>query len=357
MKEENLKGMLGRYADKELTTMRLRDLHSALTDYLGKRKTKEEFAIAFIYKNWIEDLLKNLFEDDYVNNPKAKKIIDKLRSSIGYFSAHEEDKKGWLEEIFKFADEYRELPSLRYPDSEIFVKGPNEEEAKLFVADFGEDKIFAGDDFENIFPILDSNLTDPYFSKPICDWYLNTISELKENGEINSLCFIEKEYSAVGGLAMLSQLVYKLELPSFIFRTSYWNKRAKIDGVMPTPEFKICVVFDVVYSGRMLSNVAQFLRENFGAETKAAVVFFNFGKEKECLKGENIDLSSYLCYSDIHEQIKADLPLLKRSRARKNEIFSRSNFAENEMKVKEFVLNREKTVEGDILLDQSMGPK
>jgi hypothetical protein len=337
MKEENLKGMLGRYVDKELTTMRLRDLHSALTDYLRKSETEEEFAIAFIYKNLIEDLLKNIFEDDYVNNPKAKKIINSLRSSIGYFSAHEEDKKGWLEQIFKFAKEYRELPYFMYPGNEIFVKGPNGEEAKLFVADSEEHQIFAGDDFENTFPILDRNLTDPYFSKPICDWYLNTISELKEKGEINSLCFIEKEYSTVGGLAMLSQLVYKLELPGFIFRTSYWNKRAKIDGVIPTQEFKICIVFDVVYSGRMLSNVAQFLRENFGAETKAAVVFFDFEKRKEYLEEEDIDLSSYLSYSDVNEQIKDELFIAKKSREIKNNITSVHDYEKSEKEIQKFL--------------------
>lgn len=328
MREEKLKGILGRFVDEKtdlLKTIQLRDLHNELTDYLYKSGTKEEFTIGFIYKTWIEDLLKNLFEDDYVNNHEAKEIISRLCSSIRYFIAHEEDKKGWLEEIFKFADKYQKIPSLRYPGSEIFVKGPNEKGAKLFVADSRDDRLFAGENLEKIFPILDRNLTDPDFSKPICDWYLNTISELKDAGEINTLCLIEKEFSAVGGLAMLSQLVYELELPCAIFRAGYWDQRVKIDGAMPSPDSKICVVFDVVYSGRMLSDVTRFLRENFGAEVKAAVVFFDFGKGEECLKEDDIALRSYLKLSDVNEQIKAELPLSKRFREIKNKTAERGH--------------------------------
>lgn len=177
------------------------------------------------------------------------------------------------------------------------MKGPNEKGAKLFVA----------------------------FSRPICDWYLNTISELKDAGEINTLCLIEKEFSAVGGLAMLSQLVYELELPCVIFRAGYWDQRVKIDGAMPSPDSKVCVVFDVVYSGRMLSNVSRFLRENFGAEVKAAVVFFDFGQGEEYLKEEDIKLRSYLKLSDVNEQIKVELPLSKRFRVLKNKTAERGH--------------------------------
>lgn len=405
MREENLKGILGRFVDEKtdlLKTIQLRDLHNELTDYLYKSGTKEEFTIGFIYKTWIEDLLKNLFEDDYVNNYEAKEIISRLCSSIRYFIAHEEDKNGWLEEIFKFADKYKKIPYLRYLGSEIFVKGPEERylfsidaefgddlsngvisenlkdifktkgftisenamvtkekgdkrvitdgekiyivekedrkfniyeerRAKLFVADSGDDRIFAGEDLDyDIFPILDRNLTDPDFSKPICDWYLNTISKLKDAGEINTLCLIEKEFSAVGGLAMLSQLVYELELPCVIFRAGYWDQRVKIDGAMPSPDSKICVVFDVVYSGRMLSDVTRFLRENFGAEVKAAVVFFDFEKGKANLEKADIKLFSYLRFSDVGEQIKAKLPLVKKLREIKNDIILRHNYEESE---------------------------
>lgn len=310
-------------------TKAIRELHAELTASIGQSQRKGEFAIALLYKNYIEDLLRNSIENNYVANEPVINAVRSLGSSMRSFA---KDKyKGitrgkWLDKLFDdFGGYLQDISRSRKRGNEIIVEGPGERRAKLFVAPIEGERIFFGDQWEEVFPNLDDNLSDYEFSEPICNWYLDIIGKLKEEKKVNALCFIEKPYSCVGGLSLMPLLVTKLELPATLYRASYWDKEPRIAGTRPSWESQFCFVYDIVVGGATLSEANSFLKENYGAKANSAVVFFDFEKNgTERLRSEGIEVFSYLKRSDVEKQIEAKKTFMKMMRPLEDSVATRS---------------------------------
>lgn len=318
-----------------------RELHSELIQSLQETENEEEFIIGLIYKSFLDDILRNCMEDDYLNNEIVEESLIKFASSRKSLPNQKWDEV--LKGIFNFGKTYKEISLQHKPIDYIHVT-INDIEIKLSIATAAKDGIFIGDKRDYpIFFNLDENLSDQHRAKKIIEWYANAvkqiIKQLKKSGEtVDILCFIEKSYSVVGAVTLMPFLVSELELPATIYRANYWDKNSQISGTKPPAGSRLCFIYDVVISGSALLDANSFFEKNYGVRANSAVVFLDFEKGGDKLAEEGIKLIPCLKYSDIKEKVELKRRVMKKLRALNDTVHKRS-YEEQVGKVKKIINN------------------
>jgi len=304
--------ILTKYTEKD-NIGSFRKLHTDLIQFLGYPSSAKEFIIALTYKGYLDNILNVSLEDDYYPHGVVDGALQALGHSIAKVVKRQEELPESFNNLGEAVQKFVTTPQLR--GYHITVTGPNGA-AKLFVAPFPSDELYvAAGKRHRIFPNLDGNLADPKFSKNISDWYVRSTielrSQLKEKGEtVDSICLIEKPYSATGALSLMPYITAnkKLNLPAAICRVGYWNRSSKISGMKPKMNSQVCLLYDVTISGDALCEVSSFLREEFNARVPACIVLFDFEEgAEERLRKEGTKLIAYMKYSDIKEQAERKL--------------------------------------------------
>lgn len=325
--------ILARYTEKEDISY-FRKLHNDLIYFLGNPSNAKEFAIALTYKGYLDNILNVSLEDDYYRNDIVDGTLRALRHSIDQIVKRQEELPESLNNLGDAVQKFSTFPQLR--GYHVTVTGPSGP-AKLFVAPFPNDMLYtAGGKTQRMFPNMDENLADPKFAKIISNWYVTSIielrSQLKEKGEtVDSICVIEKPYSATGALGLIPYITSKrkLSLPAAIIRIGYWNRSSKISGIRPRIGSEVCLLYDVAISGDALSEASSFLRDEFNVRVPACIIFFDFQQgAEERLRKEGTKLISYMKYSDIKEQLNRKLKFALKLGKLEDE---RQNYSEAEL--------------------------
>lgn len=292
-----------------------RKFHSELTDSLEYAENAHEFTIGLIYRCVLDDMLKNFMEDDCVDKEAKIRAVRAFAETIQHVSG---DHNKWLKGFEEFGRAYRRLPEERVHESRLYLNGVE------LTANVVKPPLFEiGQQEFTVFPNLDNNLSNPQIAKHLCEWFEQKFWEVRdkvksESGvSLNALGFIEKSYSSVGAITLMPYLVSKLGLPATIYRPIYWDKHARISGQRPLGDEVYCFVYDVCIDGDALVAASRFLRQNYGAKTKAALVFFYFEKgpvnARERLKREGIILESYLrTTNDVLKSIQSEIDLARK---------------------------------------------
>jgi len=298
----------------------LRELHQKLTQQLGSSIDSDDRMCGLFYKAMIEDVLENCIEDDYLDLATSKKIISR------FISALRESDKSWEKRLaaFKpFAEIYKDVETARKIPDFIYLA---DDKIKALIATRKGNPFNIGDEHDfDVFPSLDLNSCNPETSKLITKLYLNQIMLAREDfrqahEEINWLCFIEKSYSVIGAIALLSSLVSQTELPACIYRPRYWNPQAKISGKAPLPNSRVCAVYDMVLGGSAILDAAEFLKNTYDAYMVAVVVLFDYDlkdrtnqlkeKGREILGNKDgIRLYPAIKLSQVKDQVEKSLSL------------------------------------------------
>ena len=93
---------------KEPTNIRLqRELHTELIQSLQETENEEEFIIGLIYKSFLDDILRNCMEDDYLNNKIVKDSLIEFASSRKSLPNQKWDDV--LRDIFSFGKTYKKI--------------------------------------------------------------------------------------------------------------------------------------------------------------------------------------------------------------------------------------------------------
>lgn len=322
-----------------------RELHSELIQSLQETENEEEFIIGLIYKSFLDDILRNCMEDDYLNNNIVKKSL--IKFALSRKSLPNQKWGDLFRDIFNFGKVYKKISLQRKPKDYVYVT-VNDIEIKLSIAT-AKDEIFIGDTCDYpIFFNLDENLSDPHRAKKIIEWYANAvkqiIKQLKKSGEaVDLLCFIEKAYSTVGAVTLMPFLVSELELPATIYRANYWDKNSQISGTKPPAGSRLCFIYDVVISGSALLDANSFFEKNYGVRANSAVVFLDYEKGGDKLAEGEIKLVSCLKYSDIKEEVELKRKVMKKLRALNDTVHKRS-YEEQARKVKKIINNYQDSV-------------
>ncbi len=306
--------------DPNKTIIQHRKLHRELTNELSKLN-KEEFSYGLFCHQIIGSTINDLYEIYQVDPLIARDIINTLNDSLGSLSqalrSSGKEKHNfldkWLENFITFGNFYKDLTFKRDTGDYDYV------EANGFIISFSMDNdnllgIPEEDDYK-IFPNLDRNISDANRSKQVADMYKNAIEDLKEKYNINSLCFIEKPYSAIGALTLLSQLVNDFKLPATVYRNGNWDINTRISGKKPDDESNYCIVYDLAIGGGGIIEASTFLNENYGSKVSGAVVFFDYEKRngaKYALGKKNIELISLLKMSKVRAEIDSQMSYFKK---------------------------------------------
>jgi len=288
-----------------------RKIYDDLINSLRKVKGKE-FAICLLYKGILEDILRQCMEDDYLENKIVKESVKRLALTVVPLSEGKWD--DFFERLREFGDVYSRIPSKRLVKDQIEIRN-----ILFSVSTLERDKILIGKRSDwPFFVNMDKNLCCVERNREISKWYIKAIEDLRkqlqeELDDIDVLCFIEKSYSDVGAIGLMSLLVSRLNLPAIIYRHSHWDPKAKISANDPFIRNRACIVYDVVISGSMVEQAAQYLERNYDIETKAAVVLFEYdgSKARKTLERKGIKLISCLKYSQIKDEIERQIDLVK----------------------------------------------
>jgi len=280
----------------------LHQVYASLTDQLLDFQNGYTFSIGLLMKVLLEDVLKNTIENTEISPVQSQKVVQKLVSSIKALIV--DDQQKWKNELTDFGDEYQVLAKHREQDTIITAGG-----IKFFIAKYYEKLLVAHNiDF---FPSLDATLCDPETSGPVCRWYRDTILKLRieddEKDRIDGLCIIEKPYSTVGALTLVGYLAANCKLPITIYRVPYWDRQHRISGKLPFPGLCLCAVYDVSITGAGILETSEFLKKQYGAEVKHAVVLFDMDDTaKENLKAGGIQLHTFRTLSEISPELGED---------------------------------------------------
>ena len=343
-----------RTEDPNESILQHRKLHHELTNGLSKLN-KEEFAYGLFCQQIIGNTINDLYEIYQIDSFVAQNIMDTLNNSLSFLSqALKSTGKershllgDWLESFNTFGSFYKDLTFRRDTGDYDYV------EANGFTISFsmGKDSLLGipKEDDYRIFPNLDRNITDTSRSKNLVDGYKNAIKELEAKHGVNSLCFVEKSYSAIGALTLLSQLVSELEMPATIYRMNNWDISTRISGNKPDEESIFCIVYDLAIGGGGILEASNFLHENFGSKVSGAVVFFDYEKKKGAeynLNKNNIELVSILTMSKVRAEIQS-----------KMEYFRKLKGIRKEFALGKFNAEKARAKTGDVIKEYSTSSK
>jgi orotate phosphoribosyltransferase len=150
---------------------------------------------------------------------------------------------------------------------------------------------------------LDMLLCNPRFSGRISRLYSDKINALKAN--ITKLCFIDKDFGPVGALGLLSDIVRRTDLDAVIYRPSRFNYDSRIQGVTLKPGDKVCIVYDLIVSGKGIRDAVDYLIKRYNVEVPYAIVLYNYssGKESSPVHKDGTKAFSILTYPELNERI------------------------------------------------------
>jgi hypothetical protein len=259
----------------------LRELYTQLVNGLSRTNGAEEFAIGLLYKGLVQDVLSNFVEDDYIERSKSREILSAFAATLGCDQRPSEKQ---FDSLRKFAEVYMRVggAKIRADITELRHADWKNEPILALVAGSEGNEFNIGDahDFK-VFPSLDINICDPKIGKRVEKMYLQKLrrvrADLRRKGEeLDWLCFVEKSYSVVGAVTLVSRLVSSMGIPACIYRAGYWNLHAKLSGKMPTPKANVCIIYDMILGGDAVLDAARFLKETCDAHAQAVIVFFEY---------------------------------------------------------------------------------
>jgi len=138
---------------------------------------------------------------------------------------------------------------------------------------------------------MDFLFSNPLTLDKIMEKADKTIELIK--GDFNKFCFIEKRKGPVGSPLAMGLFVQRYKIPAVIYRPRHLNPLACISGGELFPEDKLCLVYDISFSGDGLKEAAEQIRKGVGSETKHALVIADLqDKAEENLKSVHVTLHS-----------------------------------------------------------------
>ncbi|MGD2249293.1 MAG: hypothetical protein PVF58_12875 [Candidatus Methanofastidiosia archaeon] len=126
--------------------------------------------------------------------------------------------------------------------------------------------------------------------------YVDAVRELEEEKNIHfhKIAFIEKEFGPIGSLLLCSSILSSLHKKGCIVRLRRENPDARIIGDIPQNDENICILYDLVVTGREISKCANILRE-YSPNVNYCVVLYEYGKDgKEFLMSKEMSIRSIL---------------------------------------------------------------
>jgi orotate phosphoribosyltransferase len=157
---------------------------------------------------------------------------------------------------------------------------------------------------EEIFPDLDSILTQPKSASIIAKKYKNKLEKARDEYGINTLCFIEKRKGPLGALLLQTYLTTELKISSFIYRAGYLDVNARVKGIKPKCNDKIAFVYDLASSGSGIQEPLDFIWKTYSSVGKYALVFLDYGREaKKRLAKHGLRLDSIYNKTEVIKKL------------------------------------------------------
>lgn len=132
--------------------------------------------------------------------------------------------------------------------------------------------------------------------KEITQLYVDAVRELEEEKDIkfHRIAFIEKKFGPIGSLLLCSSILSSLNKKGCIVRLRRENPDAKIIGDIPQNDENICILYDLVVTGREILESTNILRK-YSPNVDYCVVLYEYGKDgKEFLMSKGISIRSIL---------------------------------------------------------------
>jgi orotate phosphoribosyltransferase len=218
-------------------------------------------------KNFGEDFLKNVIEDDVVDHDALREAL----SSLGRYLEKQVKSPGSERESAEVGANYRRLlKSKKRPkersigDLDFYVK---DEGREFIVKDIGDDYRYFLD--------LDEIFAEPDKATKVIREFSGLVDEMARKYDVNKLCFVEKRKGPLGAILMMSAIIDKTKLPAFIYRSSYLDDRSRIKGATPFPGDRVEIVYDAANTGGGLKEVIEDIDKVYGAKTEVCVVLYD----------------------------------------------------------------------------------
>ena len=126
---------------------------------------------------------------------------------------------------------------------------------------------------------LDRIACNPKFAGIVSNLYVEKINTIKD--DITKLCFVEKEIGPTGAALLLSSIVSKTGVDAVLYRHSRLLPIARIKGGELSRGDRLCVVDDVMDTGKTVANKADIISDTFDIDIPYAVVLYNYASGKE----------------------------------------------------------------------------
>ena len=289
-------------------------LRRSLDRIVTNTKNTKELHLALVYDLLVEDMLYNIIEENYLKWTKVHLLIKELgKSLIDLRGSLTESKfKLALENLTGFIKKYRDIVGT----SKSFAQAqertlylPGKISLKYKVCAIDGPLLVAGFRYPFLFD-LDSIICDKLTSRIVGDLFKNKIDEVKQKYNISKLCFIEKRYGAVGALLLLSELVKNSGCEAMIYRPRHWNTLCQIYGKRPKKGEKICLIYDLAFTGGALYDAAMYLQgKPFNAKVPSAIVLYDYGftaREKLSTIGVSLESLITFSYKEFREKEAAE---------------------------------------------------
>ena len=273
-----------------------------------KNSDSDKLGSSLLTKLLIEEILKNTFEDDCIKIDVSNIFIKAVKDFL-------EDIRD-DEHLKTIGNYFKELVKSKQKTFTLIHKITNKK--SLIVSYSTNSNLFKYQGKElPIFVNFDLNMSIPRTARIISKWFLNTIESLKKfyskkGIDLNGLLFIEKPYSSVGALSLMSSLVSELNITATILRPSYIGKESLVSGGYPTSYHNYCIIFDTLTTAEEIKEYAKLLKENYDANILCGSVLFyfdNIGNFKRIRTSRNeiylddLLIKYYAKFSDISKEV------------------------------------------------------
>lgn len=171
-------------------------------------------------------------------------------------------------------------------------------EAKAWLARVGD--IALSDTGRPLVPVFEQSISDPVFSSTVVRKFIERVVELRDQLQIDALCFIEKEAGPIGLITAVSSLVVGSGLPATIYREGLWSRHAQFSCYQPQRLDRILITYDLNVTGNGLKNVARRLQERFGCQVVGAVVLLGYNKDRQVIEfdSHHLNVSAFGWYDE-----------------------------------------------------------
>lgn len=243
----------------------------------------------------MEYTIYNTTEENYFDEVKTDEVFTALAEALADSYKNNGNRLNLPEPYKKFFMKLKETVG-DYPLYTREITLPQYDDIKVKIMDPYRGKNRVSSKKSTFLVDIDTIFSDPLRAKKLLPKIDNVINELEK---FDKFCFIEKRKGPVGPSALMALFTSKYKKPSAIYRPRHLTPLARVSGDRIEKGDKLCMVYDLSFSGEGLKEAALELKRAFRAEPKYAVVIADLKSgAKELLEDIGVTLKPIFEFSE-----------------------------------------------------------